>query len=321
MWIYTVISADSTIGFPLYDSKAVYCMSQPEPVSVVPKRSIVLPSMSVVPPWLLIVIAVISVQIGAATAKQLFDVAGPSGVVFLRTVLAAVIFTVLWRPTVRGLSRTAYIQMAGYGVVIALNMLCFYAAINLIPLGIAVAIAFAGPLGVAVLSSRKVTDVLWIMLAGVGIILLSPFTNTTLNPLGIGLAVLTALMWGLYVVLTKRMGSVAHGNTVLTIGMWIAALVALPFGIGGAVAVLNDPTLIVVSLVVAVLSSAIPFGLEYQALQRMSAYSAGLLLSLEPVVATIIGFVVLHEALDVREVLGVLLVTIAAIGTTRTSSH
>jgi inner membrane transporter RhtA len=294
-------------------------MSQTKPGSLLAGRSsAALPSF---PPWSMIVISVISVQSGAAVAKQLFEVAGPSGVVFLRTFLGALLFLGLWRPNVRGLSRRAYAQIALYGVVIGLNMLCFYATIDRIPLGIAVAIAFAGPLGVAVIGSRKAADLLWVALAAGGIILLSPFSNTSLDPIGIALAFLTALLWGTYILVTKRVGHVAHVGVVLPIASCVAALVALPFGISGAAHVLSSPLLIFLSLIVALLSAVVPFGLEFQALQRMSAYTAGLLLSLEPVVATVIGFLVLHEALDVREVLGILLVTMAAIGTARSSSH
>ncbi len=297
-------------------------MTELEPTAALPEsRPSATPMFASVPPWMMVVVAVISVQAGAALAKQLFGAAGPSGVVFLRTSLAAVLFLALWRPKIRGYSRRVYIDIALYGIVIALNMLAFYVTITLIPLGIADAIAFAGPLGVAVFGSRKLSDLAWVGLAAVGIILLSPISNEALNPVGVLLACLTAVLWGLYVVQTKRVGAIAaDGKTVLAWGMVIAAVVALPLGIGGAVQVLSDPSLIVLSVVVALLSSAIPFALEFLALQRMSAFAAGLMLSMEPVVATIIGFVLLHEGLDVKEIAGILLVTVAAVGTTQRTS-
>jgi inner membrane transporter RhtA len=270
-----------------------------------------------VPPWSLVVFGIVSVQIGAAFAKGLFDVAGTAGVVFIRTFLAAVIFSLIWKPRLRGYERRVYIHMVIYGTVIACNMLLFYAAINLIPLGVAVAIAFAGPLVVAVVGSRKLMDFVWVALAAIGILLLSPLTNEALNPTGVVLAFLTAVAWGLYIIFTKRVSTMVEGHTALALSMCVAALVALPFGGVGAAKVLAQPQLIVLGLVVALLSSVIPFALDFTAVKRISSRVFGLLASVEPAVSAIIGFVVLHEALGLREVIGIGLVTIAAIATTR----
>jgi inner membrane transporter RhtA len=198
-------------------------------------------------------------------------------------------------------------------------MLSFYAAIDRIPLGITVAIAFAGPLGVAVIGSRKPVDLLWVIVAGVGILLLSPFSNTTLDPVGMVLALVSALTWAVYIVLSKRINQLVNGNSALAMAMCVAALVSLPFGIGGAVTILNQPSLILLSLIVALLSSAIPFWLEFRALKTLTPRVFGLLVSLEPVVATIIGFFILHEGLGTREVTGIIMVTIAAVATARSA--
>lgn len=294
-------------------------MSEAEPV-LLPENEVALPVRPAIPAWSLVVIAVISVQIGAAVAKQLFEVVGPPGVVFLRTSLSGVFFMLLWRPHLRGYTRREYGAIVLYGVVIALNMLMFYAAINYVPLGVAVAVAFAGPLGIAVWNSRRLLDGLWIALAALGIFLLSPLTNVTFGPLGMIFALLTALSWGIYIIVTKRVGHILPGSVMLTYAMFIAALVALPLGLGGAAKVLEHPDLIVISLIVALLSSAIPFGLEFQAAKHLSAYAFGLLLSVEPVVAAIVGFVVLGEALGVGQIIGISLVTIAAVATARSSS-
>ncbi|MBI5669083.1 MAG: EamA family transporter [Chloroflexi bacterium] len=269
------------------------------------------------PPWAMVVTAVLSVQMGAALAKQLFDVAGPSGVVFLRTALGAAMFYALWRPRLFGHSQRAYLQIVVYGTNIALMMLTFYAAISRIPLGVAVAIAFAGPLTISVLGSRRVQDLVWVLAAGAGIVLLSPFSSAALDPVGIGLAFIEAGLWAGYILLTRRINRALDGNTALTLSMGVAAVVALPFGIGGAVQVLAAPALVLAALLVALLSSAIPFGLEFRALKVLPSRVFGLLVSLEPVIATLIGFVVLHEALGLREGIGIALVTLAAVATAR----
>lgn len=273
--------------------------------------------MARIPPWSLVVISIISVQIGAAFAKQLFEVAGTAGVVFIRTFLAAILFSAIWRPRIRGYSRKVYLYMLVYGAVITANMLLFYAAISRIPLGVAVAIAFGGPLLVAVLGSRKLMDFVWVIVAAVGIIMLSPLTNVALDSFGVLLALMTAGAWALYIIVTKQIGGLVEGHSMLALSMGVAALVALPFGGAGAAKVLTDPALIVMAVFVALMSSAIPFSLEFTALKRLTPRVFGLLASVEPVAAAVIGFIVLHEALGVREVVGIGLVTIAAIATTR----
>lgn len=270
-----------------------------------------------VPPWLLVMFAIVSVQIGAAFAKGLFAVSGTGGAVFIRTFIGALVFTLIWRPRWRGYSRRVYLYIGLYGAVIAGNMLLFYASISRIPLGVAVAIAFAGPLLVAVLGSRKPMDFVWVALAAMGIILLSPLTNEALDPLGVVIAFMTAGAWALYILLTKRVSGLMEGHAALALSMGVAALVALPFGGLGAAKVLADPQLIVMALVVALLSSVIPFALDFTAIKRLSSRVFGLLASVEPVAATLIGLIVLHETLEVQDMIGIGLVTVAAIATTR----
>jgi inner membrane transporter RhtA len=278
-------------------------------------------SLIAIPPWLLVVIAILSVQFGAALAEQLFSTTGPGGVVFLRTSLASLVFFVLWRPKVRGYRKQDYLIITLYGVNIAAMMLVFYTAIDRIPLGIAVAIAFAGPLGIAVIGSRRRSDLLWVALAAAGIILLSPLTNAALDPIGLLLAFCSALTWAIFILMTGRVCRVFPASEGLAIAMGIAALVAIPFGLVGAMKVLGSLSLMALSVVVALLSSAVPFALEFEALKRLSPTDYGLLTSLEPVVATLIGFIVLHEALGGREILGIGMVTVAAAATARASSQ
>lgn len=276
---------------------------------------------SLVPPWLLVVVSVISVQMGSALAKGLFDALGFGGVVFIRTLVGGVIFSLFARPRLRGYSRKVYVHILLYGITITANMLTFYAAIERIPLGITVAIAFVGPLGVAVLGSRRASDIIWVMVAAVGILLLSPITDVTLDPLGLGLALACGVLWGLYIVITKRAGSMLEGNTVLALSMSVAAVVAAPFGAVSAVGVLASPNLLLAALVVALSSSVLPFWLEFKALKSLPSGTFGLLVSLEPVAASVMGWLILHEHLGLQEMLGIGLVTIAAIATTRSTKR
>jgi inner membrane transporter RhtA len=279
------------------------------------------PASNTIPPWLLVLAAILSVQVGAAFAKGLFEAIGTSGVVLLRTLLGAIIFFALWRPRLRGYDRQTYLLIVLYGIDIAVMMLSFYAAIDRIPLGIAVAIAFAGPLGLAVIGSRRAVDVMWVALAGGGVILLSPITNAELDTLGVLLAVVDAVCWALYIVLTKAVGKRAPGNDTLAMAMGVAALVSLPFGAAGAVKVLTDPGLLLAGVLMALLSSAIPFWLEFKALKLLPPRVFGLLLSLEPVVAVLIGLLMLSEALGEKEIIGIGLVTVAAAATARSASE
>lgn len=288
-----------------------------EPVSAELPSTSPARSSSLLPPWLLTVIAITSVQIGAAIAEGLFATIGFGAVVFLRTFIGGLIFLVLVRPRVLGYSRRVYGLILFYGVALAANMLTFYAAIDRIPLGIAVAIAFAGPLTLSVAGSRRAIDLVWVALAAVGILLLSPITDATLDPIGLLLAFVCAFAWGAYIVATKRAGGVLPGNTMLALAMSTAALVSAPFGAVRAVGVLASPGLLLLALVVALTSSVIPFWLEFVALRRMAPRVFSLLLSLEPAVAALIGWLLLHEALGLEKVLGIALVTIAAAATTR----
>lgn len=297
-------------------------MTSAEPTTSLPDTAPVPARMSAaLPPWALVVIAVISVQIGAAIAKQLFEVVGPSGAVFLRTSLSAVILGLVWRPQFHRYDRRIYLNVLLYGVAIALNMLVFYAAIERVPLGVTVTIAFAGPLTLAVLASRKATDLIWIVMAVAGILLISPLANVNIDPLGMGLALLTAVMWGVYIVITKRVSGLIEGNTLLVMAMAVAAVIALPFGGAKAVNVLGDPGLMARALVVALLSATIPFWLEFKAIKSISSGVFGLLVSLEPAVAAIVGFLLLHEELSLEKIIGIGLVTIAAAATARNSGH
>jgi inner membrane transporter RhtA len=270
-----------------------------------------------VPPTVLVMLSIFSVQIGAAIAKTLFDSLGPGGTVFLRIAFAALVLLLLVRPTLGGHDRASYLIAGLFGLTLAGMNFSIYLAIDRIPLGVAVTLEFLGPLGVAVAGSRRMLDLLWVLLAATGILLLAPlgmFGGTDLDPVGVAFALLAACLWASYILLSARTGSAFPGGTGLVIALCVGTLFLFPFGIAGAEQALLDPKLLLAAFGVAMLSSAIPFSLELEALRRIPARVFGVLMSLEPAVAVLVGLVVLGERLEMRAVAAVLLVTIAAAG-------
>lgn len=250
-------------------------------------------------------------------ATGLFDSLGPGGTVFLRIFFAAVVLFVLVRPTLRGHGRSGYLVATVFGFVLAGMNFSLYLAIDRIPLGVAVTLEFVGPLGVAVLGSRRLVDLLWAALAAAGILLLAPLDvlgGTNLDPVGVTFALLAGFLWAGYILLSARTGSAFPGGTGLVIALCVGTVVLLPVGILGAGYALLDPKLLIVGFGVAMLSSAIPYSLELEALRRLPARVFGVLMSLEPAVAALVGLVVLGERLEMRAVAAVILVTVAAIG-------
>jgi len=257
---------------------------------------------------------VVSVQLGAALATTLFDDLGAGGAVLLRVGFAAAILLVAWRPAVRGLSGTQWRHAVAFGIVLAGMNWAFYGALERIPLGIAVTLEFVGPLGVAVAASRRALDVVWVLLAATGIVLLAPVPAGSVDALGAALALLAGVFWGAYILLSVRVGRAFAGGDGLALAMAVAALVLIPAGLIEGGAALAEPALLAVALAVALLSSAIPYSLELEALRRLSQGVFGVLMSLEPAVAATIGFAILGQALDAVEVVAVGLVVAASAG-------
>jgi len=262
---------------------------------------------------------VVSVQVGAALATTLFDDLGPAGTVLLRVLLAALVLVAIWRPAVRGTSRAALRDVAMFGVALAGMNLSFYAALDRIPLGIAVTLEFVGPLGVAMLATRRRLDAAWAMLAGCGIVLLSPAPGGSLDAVGAGLALLAGGFWGAYILLSARVGRAFPGGAGLAIAMVVAAALLVPAGIAGGGAELVDPGAVAVGFGVAMLSSAIPYSLELEALRRLATGTFGVLMSLEPAVAALVGLVLLGQGLSALELVAIALVVIASAGALGTS--
>ena len=204
-----------------------------------------------------------------------------------------------------------------FGATLAAMNLCFYEALSRIPLGIAVTLEFAGPLGVAVAGSRRLLDALWVFLAAAGIVLLAPTGiagASDVDPVGAGLALLAGAFWAAYILLGVRTGRAFPGGAGLALAMGLSTMLLVPFGVASAGAALLDMRLLAAGLGVAMLSSAIPYSLELEALRRLPARVFGVLMSLEPAVGALLGFVVLGEVLGLRAVVAIALVVAASAG-------
>lgn len=272
------------------------------------------------PPAVLVVGAVSSVQFGAAFAKSIFDEIGPGGTVFLRMLFAALVLMLIWRPRVSGHDRRDVVLILLFGASLAGMNAAFYAALDRIPLGIAVTFEFVGPLGVAVFGSRRPLDLVWVGLAAAGIALLSDFGGADLDGLGVALALTAGGFWAAYILIAARVGQVFPGGGGLALAMAVAVVPLAPVGIAEAGADLLVLWILAVGFGVAMLSSAIPYTLELEALRRLPAGVFGVLMSLEPALAATAGFIVLGEDLAARELVAILLVVAASAGAARNAN-
>lgn len=266
---------------------------------------------------MLVLAAVTSVQFGSAFAKGIFDEVGASGTVFLRVLSAAIVLALIWRPRLHGHSRRDLVVAVLFGISLAGMNLAFYSALDRIPLGIAVTFEFVGPLGVAVFGSRRALDLVWVVLAAAGILLLSDFGGADLDGLGVALALLAGGFWAAYILLSVRVGRAFPGGSGLALAMMVATVPLAPIGIAEGGADLITPSVLAVGVGVGMMSSAIPYTLELEALRRLPAGVFGVLMSLEPAVAATAGFVVLGEDLATREVVAIGMVVAASAGAAR----
>ncbi|MET8387276.1 EamA family transporter [Streptosporangium canum] len=272
-----------------------------------------------IPPSGLVLLAILSVQVGAGFAKDLFSQLPPSAVVFLRIAMGALIMGVVARPRLKGLTRVDVGLGVAFGVTLGVMNLSFYEALARLPMGIAVAIEFLGPLGVAVAASRRRLDLLWVALAGSGVVLLAPWGTAAsrISWAGIGFALVAAVCWAGYILLSAAVGQRFPGTTGLSFAMIVSFLLIAPVGIGTGGADLLQPELLLIGLGVGLLSSVIPYSIELEALRRMPKQVFGILMSLEPAVAAMVGLLVLGEVLDVREWAAIGCVVVASVGATR----
>ena len=253
------------------------------------------------------IVAMVSFQVGATFAKQLIPVIGAPGTTALRLGLSALMVVVLQRPWRSIPSRAAWPVVLAYGISLGAMNAVFYLALRTIPLGIAVALEFTGPLAVAVFASRRRLDYLWVALAAAGLSLLLPITRASaaLDPVGVG--------WALYIVFGQKAGH-AHGASASTWGLMIAALLTIPIGVIDAGRGLIAPSVLPFGFAVAVFSSALPYTLEMIALRRLSAKTFGTLMSFEPAIAAIAGVIVLREHLTAVQYLAIGAIIAASVG-------
>jgi inner membrane transporter RhtA len=267
-----------------------------------------------IPPIPAILAAIVSVQGGAALAKSLFPVLGPTGTVGLRVGISAVILLSAFRPWRRRISSTQWWALIPFGVVLGVMNVVFYLALSRIPLGLAVTVEFVGPLGVAIFGSRRTFDAVWVLLAAAGIALVTPWAGGGVDALGVLLALGAGACWAAYILLGARLSRMFSSGAGVAIGMTIATFVAVPVAIGTGALVRLTPGLFIAAIGVAVLSSAIPYTMEMIALRQLPERTFGILMSLEPAVAALSGWVFLHERLSPRQWLAVALVSPRARG-------
>jgi len=272
-------------------------------------------AVAAVPPPALLLVSIVSIQLGAAVAVHLFDTLGPIGTVFLRIAFAAVLLLVAARREIGSSARHHVGLLLLFGCVIGAMNMCFYGAIARIPLGIAVAIEFVGPLGVAALTSRRPKEFFWIGLAVAGLVLLTPSIGTDLDPVGVGLALAAGAGWASFVLISPRVARDV-GGAGLALAMLVGGVFTLPFALGAGGLERLDLGLLAGALAVAVLSTALPLSLEFEALRRMTARAYGVTVTLEPVVAALVGVLVLGQTLPPTALLAIACVTGAAIGVT-----
>jgi inner membrane transporter RhtA len=263
---------------------------------------------------LLVLAAATSVQAGASVAKSLFATLGPPGVVWLRLLFGSIALWVAARPQLRSRPWRELRLLVALGVVLVSMNITFYESIARVPLGIAVTVEFLGPLAVATIASRRRLDLLWVALAGIGVALLAEGTGSNVHTLGLVLAALAGLFWALYITLSVPVGRLFPGASGLAPAMLLGALLITPWGIASAGSGLRDPQVIGAAVGVGLLSSALPWSLELEALRRLPTNVFGVVLALEPVIAALMGALFLHEHLGVRAWVAIGLVVTASAG-------
>ncbi|WDZ86216.1 EamA family transporter [Micromonospora cathayae] len=288
---------------------------EPAPATVAARLVAAVGRPDAVPPPLLMLLGMFSTQLGAAVAKQLFGTTSPGGTTTLRLGFAALILLAVTRPGLRLGWRTGGL-VVGFGLMLALMNLSFYAALHRVPLGVAVTIGFAGPLLVGLAGSRRLLDAAWAVLAGGGVLLISGLGGTGVDGLGLLFCVTCAVGWAGYVVLGGAVSQRVPGTRGLALGMAVGAVAVLPFGVAGSGTALLDPWILLLGVGVALLSSVVPYSAEMAALRRMPPRVFAVLLSLEPAIGALVGLVLLGELLAWPQFLGVACVVAAALGAT-----
>jgi len=268
-------------------------------------------------PVALLLAAMASVQAGASIAKTLFPLVGPIGMVSVRIALGTIILCVVMRPWRARITSSTWRPLLVYGVSLGVMNMFYYLALSRVPLGIAVAIEFIGPLTVAVLSSRRLIDFCWILLAAAGLTLLLPVAHIGVgtDPVGALCALAAGACWALYIIYGQKAGA-DHGAHAAALGSVISAVLVVPIGLVDRGTELFSSSILVPGLFVAILSTAVPYTLEMIALTRLPARTFGVLMSIEPAFGALIGYLYLHEWLTATQWTAIGLVISASIGAT-----
>lgn len=277
-------------------------------------------SLGAVPPPALILLGILSLQVGAGIAKHLFGQLPPAALVLLRLLTSAAVLAFVARKALRTIlrdhSRRSLAVAAGFGLTLALMNFAIYQSFSRIPLGVAVTIEFLGPLAVAVFASRRPRDLVWTALAAAGVLLLARGDGSATDLVGVGFALLAGVGWALYILLSAATGRRFSGSTGLALASVVATAAMLPVGIATGGDKLLDPRLLLLGLGVGLMSSVIPYSLELEALRRMPPRVFGILMSLEPAVAALVGVVLLGEVLSGLQWLAMVCVMAACAGAT-----
>ncbi len=269
-----------------------------------------------------IVVAMISIQSGAALAKHLFPLVGAAGATALRLFFAATILLLVWRPFGKPMGslppaerRAARISVLTYGASLGTMNLLFYLALERIPLGLAVAFEFSGPLTLALIRSRRAIDFLWVACAVAGLVLLLPIgTPAHLDLIGVAFALGAGACWALYIVFGQSVGAAMHSGVGVALGMLVAAAVVLPVGVVSAGRSLLSWEAAGMAMGVAILSSALPYSLEMYALKRIPAHTFAVLMSIEPAIGALSGLIFLGEELRALQWTGIGFIMVASFG-------
>lgn len=272
-----------------------------------------------IPPLPAVLLAIISVQFGAAIAKSLFPSIGAAGTASLRIGISALILLLVYRPNLLQITPKQWKLVIPYGLALGAMNLIFYLAIERIPVGLGVTLEFIGPLLVAVSGSKRLIDFFWVLLAAIGIALIAPWTNNGIDLLGVIFALLAGALWAAYIVLGGKVSKVMKDGDAVSTGMLFASILIVPFGIMENGLSNLTPSLLGMGIALALLSSAIPFTLEMKALGQLPPRTFSILMSLEPAAASICAFLFLQERLVFSEILAVGFVIIASAGSTITA--
>jgi inner membrane transporter RhtA len=266
-----------------------------------------------------LMVAMVCFQLGATLAKSLFPVVGAVGTAALRLAIASIILLFVWRPWHLRFSRGELRTVIVYGVAMGWMNLFFYLALSYIPLGITMALEFTGPLGVAIFASRRPIDFLWILLAALGLAALLPlgFGAGPLSLLGIGYALAAGACWALYIIFGRRAGA-AHGGQITSLGTVIGACVIVPLGVAHGGVQLFAPAILPTAILVAVLSSALPYSLEMFAMPRIPTRTFGVLMSLNPAMGAFAGLLFLGEQLTLIQWTAISSIVVASAGSAAT---